>query len=523
MIPTAQFPPDRLGLSLPPTHELLVAGGDERIQIDPHRGVNKYGCCATPDHRIADFGSSTASTISRQGFAAADKLRTRLLARNVGNISEVDRYIREVDRLRVDLRNLCGLSSNIARHIIFAPSGTDLHVIASRLWSNTTQGRTLVIMVQRSETGSGVLPALKGSISPLISSRGRQSVTNTDTDQIDILEIPIRCSDGSQRLPGAIGDELDAVLSRTAERYQAILLVLTDVSKTGLLAPSPEIAFALRERWPNTLGIIVDACQFRLSSETLKAYLEHQCLVAITGSKFLGGPIFSGALLVPDGIADRLCKYPVDPALRLISSRAEWPRDWPGTKSLEASANYGLLLRWAAALEELRRFKAIPESSVTQFLSEFGMAILKRIQSDSIFELLPSTPLERSPTPKENSTWDRLPTIFPFLLYHVRPGAKRTPFSSTETRRIYDALSMNLSHDSSPIETADMIRDLRCRVGQPVLCGTRQDIEVSALRLCLSAPLIVEAISGGSRRVIDQAIAVLDKTALLARALPSLS
>jgi hypothetical protein len=78
-----------------------------------------------------------------------------------------------------------------------------------------------------------------------------------------------------------------------------VLLVLADVSKTGLIAPSLACVTALQRRWPDALDILVDACQFRLAPATLRAYLIHNFMIALTGSKFLTGPTFSGALLIP--------------------------------------------------------------------------------------------------------------------------------------------------------------------------------------------------------------------------------
>ena len=60
---------------------------------------------------------------------------------------------------------------------------------------------------------------------------------------------------------------------------------------------------------------------------------------------------------------------------------------------------------------------------------------------------------------------------------------------------------------------------MRCQVGQPVACGTRDGVPVSALRLCASTRLIVDALSEkgrGTTAVIAEALAVLDKAAFLA-------
>jgi len=58
---------------------------------------------------------------------------------------------------------------------------------------------------------------------------------------------------------------------------------------------------------------------------------------------------------------------------------------------------------------------------------------------------------------------------------------------------------------------------MRCQIGQPVACGKRGGIEVSALRLCISTRLVVKAVADGDKgvTVIADALAVLDKAALL--------
>ncbi|HCE10402.1 MAG TPA: hypothetical protein DEQ40_17715, partial [Oxalobacteraceae bacterium] len=66
------------------------------------------------------------------------------------------------------------------------------------------------------------------------------------------------------------------------------------------------------------------------------------------------------------------------------------------------------------------------------------------------------------------------------------------------------------------------ILGLRCQLGQPVACGARDGVAVSAVRLCASARLIVEATAQNGRHaaaVIQRALATLDKAAMLARSL----
>ena len=116
---------------LPSTARLLTGGGDARIVCGPN-GANRYGCSALPEPEVIPCGSSTASTISPAGFAAADALRKRLKTALEIEPSHVA-YERELGRVRRELTRLCDLEKLPGLKIIFGASGTDLHLFASQL------------------------------------------------------------------------------------------------------------------------------------------------------------------------------------------------------------------------------------------------------------------------------------------------------------------------------------------------------------------------------------------------------
>ncbi len=62
--------PSAIGVS---TSLLLAAGGDRRIWPDPVTGRNRYGTRTTPATEEITFSSTTASNVSIEGFAAADR------------------------------------------------------------------------------------------------------------------------------------------------------------------------------------------------------------------------------------------------------------------------------------------------------------------------------------------------------------------------------------------------------------------------------------------------------------------
>lgn len=505
-------------IDLHTTPGLLLQGGDERLGIDPARGFNKYGCRPTPDPDLAAFGSSTASSVSRRGFAAADQLRRKLLAASP-HYPATERYQTELQTIREELLTLCGLDDMPGLAVLFAASGTDIHLIATHLIAQRGQRPPLVIMMDPAETGSGVVHALGmrhfGRHTALghTGKIGAPVVPGGQSPQL--IQVPLRQPDGQARPQADVQADIETWVARAALVGQPVLLVTLDVSKTGMLAPCPSFVVALRQQWPDTVTVLVDASQFRLSSATLNAYLQQGCLVAITGSKFLTGPSFCGALFLPASWQTASTRHSAVRALAGHCARADWPAHWPNQGGLPDAVNFGLLLRWKAALAELRAFQRIPEGHTRHLLRLFANTVQRRLDRSEAFERL-ATPELLRPGVSAPSGWDHLPTIFSFVLYRRDAQGRRTPLTRAQTQQVYQLLQTDLSDiclpDASPHEKRRA--RTRCQLGQPVPCGTRQGVPVSALRLSISSRLIVEALSGNGvnvARVVQRALSVLDK------------
>lgn len=455
---------------LPSTEQLLISGGDARIALDPVNGLNKYGCRPYPDPALLAFGSSTATTISEAAFAAANRLRDRLLKES-GAASFEAIYAREMQRIRQELLELSQLS-DAGIELAFATSGTDAHYLAVQHVASASDHALRVVMVEEDETGSGVAAALSAP-----DADGRKLCS------IDL--VPLRAADGAPRPAAGIDREVTARVNQAVASGERVLLIMVDQSKTGLIAPGPGCVMRLHQRYPGLVDVLVDACQFRIAPPTLRAYLQQGFMVALTGSKFLTGPSFSAALLYP-GAPGRV-------------ARAD---------GHFGEVNFGLLLRWEAALVELRRFRAVPDALIIRYLEAFAHAVQDRLVSDPYFEPLAVPPLDRSAM-QHGLSWDHIQTIFPFLLY--RPtAAGRIPLDRGETQKIYRQLQQ------PRIQQSGSAGELCCQFGQPVACGMRDGVAVSAQRLCISARQISDAAEqNGIAGLIDEALAALDKTAAL--------
>ena len=126
-------------------------------------------------------------------------------------------------------------------------------------------------------------------------------------------------------------------------------------------------------------------------------------------------------------------------------------------------------------------------------MDDFAAAVHTRLVDDAAFIPLPTRRLNRAAIGAAGG-WDRTASIFPFLLR--KPGQRY--LSLAETEAVYRSLAVD-----------------GARLGQPVRCGVRDGAPVSALRLCNSARLIVEALSEGGdpSAVIGKALDVLDRVA----------
>src|SRR3546814_6628123 len=117
------------------------------------------------------------------------------------------------------------------------------------------------------------------------------------------MDIPVRDVQGHARpasdITAAIEDAITA--AQAADRYPLIHVV--HGSKTGLILPALDDIDRLRAAHGDAVTFVVDACQARITSAAIADYLGRGAIVFITGSKFMGGPPFSGFALVPPALA----------------------------------------------------------------------------------------------------------------------------------------------------------------------------------------------------------------------------
>src|SRR5690606_8792075 len=123
---------------------------------------------------------------------------------------------------------------------------------------------------------------------------------------ISTEKIAIRGSDGSPRTAAEIDRDFIAAGKAALARGDRVLAHVLLASKTGLVAPTVAAVNELTDLAPDRVDVVVDACQMRMDFRELGACVERGWLLQVSGSKFLTGPPFSGALILPLAFRARL-------------------------------------------------------------------------------------------------------------------------------------------------------------------------------------------------------------------------
>jgi hypothetical protein len=452
---------------------LLVSGGDARLSLLRPAQHNVYGCTPFPRPDLLDFASSTASGISGAGYARAEKARANLLFDAASRDLE-HAFDRQVEDARAELRGYFGVAGT---EIVFSPSGTDAQLQILFLARSLAQAPLTVIIAGSDQTGRGTTHTARGRHFSSCTAQDIPVVEGAGLagfDGLRTVEIAFRGEDGALRSEA----QMDALVTRAVETAIAggakILLQALESSKLGWRAPSDACLAAIAARWPDDVRIVIDACQMRLGASRLRGYLDRGFAVLATGSKFFTGPAFSGALLIPPGLAraiDSVTEVP--PGLCDYSNRFDWPRRWPLLRAaFPATPNYGQWLRWEVALEEMRRYFEVPATFRDAVLGEFADVMPRMIAASGNLNLLP----EREETGDDEM---RHRTIFAFV-----PHRSGLPLTLEECTGLYRALGRALP--GVPVQDRKIANRL-VQLGQPVALGPGQG---AALRLCASARLV---------------------------------
>jgi len=303
----------------------LLSGGDSRVAVDQATGVNRYFCPPEPAPGIACLASCTASPISAAGFAAASACYREVTEAGspAATASCLARYHADVEA-----GLLAYFGAEALAEVILLPSGTDaVLLIASMLVLESGDWPTTAILPSLAETGTGIPRA---ATCRTFDPRHLRDAPLVDGN-VTWIEVPLRTINGDPRDDGELCAAFAAAAAAARGRR---VIYLTHGSKTDLVAPL-EV--------PPGADVVVDACQMRIAPPVARRYLRRGWPVIVTGSKFLGGPAFSGAVLLPRGRFARVR----DRGLRA------WHAANGGIFAGDTDVAVGPLLRWVSALDSL--------------------------------------------------------------------------------------------------------------------------------------------------------------------------
>ncbi|WP_244521537.1 hypothetical protein [Bradyrhizobium sp. DOA9] len=468
-----------------PLDTLLVSGGDPRLSLDPTGRVNAYGCPASPEPAIWNFASSTASTISQAAYDRVALAREELMHKCLFDEVEVAFNARCED-LRDELRGHLQLSPRV--DVVFSPSGTDSQLHALFLARTMLGARPVTIVVGADQTGSGTTHTARGHHFSALTASGfavRKDAAVAGLAGASV-SLPLRAPGAGIAMRTDADEAVLHAIEATIAQGAPVLLQIVDSSKLGWRAPSAACLDEIARRWPRKVQIVVDACQARLGRRRLRSHLDRGHMVLITGSKFFGGPAFSGALLVPKGLSRSLDRVEgIAPGIFDYAGRCDWPMAWTALRSrFEPRPNFGQWLRWEAALAEIGSYYAVPGAFRAEMLAELAAGI------DSMIALSPS--LRSVPAATEVAGIDdeefAQPTIFPFTLL-----CDGKPVSIAETTAVYRALARDVSAEISGSAEDRHVAAQRYLIGQPVRLEREDETPRALLRLCVGARLVTEA------------------------------
>ncbi len=497
---------DRLVELFAPLDTLLSQGGDDRLAVSRATKLNMYGCSPRPRPAAIAFSSSTACSISERAYRHALRARERLIE-EAATQGLFEAFETHIEHTRHSLRAYLGLETSGAE-VVFSPSGTDSQLHALYFARLVLGGPLSSIIVGSDQTGSGTAFTSGALHFSSRTARGHAVLKGSNisgwSGDVRTREIPFITPQGAVRSEAEMDELVFAAVAAEIQNGRRVVLQAMSSSKFGWRAPSESCLAAIAQMWPQSVQIVIDACQMRTSRSRIQSYLKRGYLVLITGSKFFTGPPFSGALLVPKNISDRIAiRDSLPDGLFDYADRSDLPCRWSSARcDLDLEPNFGQWLRWEAALLEMRDYFALPQSYRQEVIAGVSEGIGRLFASFG--DLMPYSPRKMAAAGDEEFSE---PTIFPFLI--ERRGVN---LDFAEMTGLYHALNRDVSKELRACVHggADPIASRLCHIGQPARVVLPGGNSTAALRIAVGSRTLVEAWSPGenaSTRAIQNILA----------------
>ena len=360
-----------------PFDELVCRGGDERLDLVEGR-TNKYHVHPSRYQDVFNRGSCTCSPFSPDGYKAAYNLYQRL--GSIGFEQAQNEQIRGI-------KNLINYEGHDSFHVFFAPSGSDLCYYQLLFAQLINPGKDVVNLVTcPEELGSGSISALKGQFYSDKNQFGNTICSGEPLSQAtNVIYKPLPARDSS----GKICNHNKNIVQIVQEHYKnyTVNANLVIGSKSGI-----EDNISVVSHVPEGVLWTIDLCQFRASRVLINGLLGMNCSVMLTGSKFYQTPPFCAALLVPKILTERFtCFEPeVIRPFGNIFSKYDVPAELGGIRRhLPEFHNYGLLLRWEAAIREMLLSAEVGVYDQNKVIDEWYRFTINRLLKSQYFRLMP--------------------------------------------------------------------------------------------------------------------------------------
>mmetsp|Transcript_7301 Transcript_7301/g.12593 ORF Transcript_7301/g.12593 Transcript_7301/m.12593 type:complete len:548 (+) Transcript_7301:74-1717(+) len=482
--------------------ELQISGGDDRLVLDPKTGRNKYNTPNRPCPEAVVRGSTTSNVVSMRGYSAASMMLASLIT-SEDDAALKETFVAAMDNVRSRIMACYELPQDI--DVVLTPSGSDAEYLPLLVaLSRRPTGGTLNIVTAAGEVGSGTANACRGchfsSLLPsgVASKNGAPSaLPGSGTEFMQTKEVLLRQAGGGLRPASDIESEVELLVKVAVDEGRIALLHIVAGSKTGATTPSETFVRELQHRvGAEKMLVIVDACQGRVKERKVGEWLHEGWQVLITGSKFFGAPPFCGAVLMQEAQMQGLDSMSVEfQALGDYFDKAclsAAARDMQSSQFLPERMNYGLLLRWSAALIEMECFYSTDEAHRSRIMQQWvqGAKALVESHGESCGHLKLALQGEAD---KEGMVLGGVNSLLGFevLVLDAEDSRQKKPLNVDELKKLHALmphdLSLSLSHTTREISAEDVaILKRPCYIGQPV----KLSADVCVIRFAADAPLV---------------------------------
>ncbi len=356
----------------------IVKGGDERITLNEN-GLNKYHGNPLIYQSVFNRGSCTMSNLNVDSKRAVNKMLNKLKHND---------YDKLLDEQQKQLKKLIDFNPAHDFDVFYGPSGSDLcyyPIMFSRILQPEKPIFSVVTCPE--ELGTGSNTAIKGKYF-FGTNQFEENVNKGENihSDVNIVQQAFAARDDEGNILNHKSDILDIIDEKSKDHQVIANLVIG--SKSGIVDN-----ISMIPRANENVFWVIDVCQMRTTPKLINSLIRLNCMVLLTGSKFYQSPPFCGAILVPKTISSKLKNITdkaVEPFLNIFSTSdisCEHPilRD-----KFRKNENYGTLLRWEAAISEMKLLSFYGEDMVTMAIDRWNAFVISQLQINSdFFELMP--------------------------------------------------------------------------------------------------------------------------------------